>query len=141
MLSLSKRVEYALMAILHMAGEGSSHWCSSKGIAERYMIPPELMGKVLQSLARAAIVRSSPGAHGGYQLAMPLENINLGMVIEAVEGPIRLTDCQHDPGECDQYCACSIRGPLANVQAQLLSYIHSIPLAQFRANPSMEIPS
>ncbi|MCS6771262.1 MAG: Rrf2 family transcriptional regulator [Kiritimatiellae bacterium] len=132
MLSLTKRVEYAVMAILHMAEAKPSEWCSSKGIAERYQIPAELLGKVLQALARASIVQSTPGVRGGYRLARPLESLNLGMVIEAVEGPIRLTDCQANPSDCDQLCYCTIREPMQAMQSRLQQFIYSIPLEQFR---------
>lgn len=138
MLTLSKRVEYALMAILHMAGTPSGELCTSKGIAERYSIPPELMGKVLQALARASIVASSPGVHGGYRLAKPIERVTLGMVIEAIEGPMILANCQHDPDSCDQYSMCSIREPVQQLHAQLVGFIHAISLDQFRAPQPVE---
>lgn len=133
MLTLSKRVEYALMAILHMADVPECEWSSAKGIAERYAIPPELMGKVLQALARAGLVRSSPGVGGGYRLAKPLGAISLGTVIEAVEGPVSLTVCQNHPEDCHQFATCSIREPVQQLHAQLREYIYSIPLDRFRA--------
>ncbi len=138
MLTLSKRVEYALMAILHMADSPSGEWLSSKGIAERYSIPSELLGKVLQSLARASIVASAPGVNGGYRLQTPIGRINLGMVIEAVEGPVVLANCQQDPDRCDQFHACSIKEPINQLRTQLVQYIHSISLGQFRAPQPLE---
>jgi Rrf2 family protein len=138
MLMLSKRVEYALMAILHMADARAGEWTSSKGIAERYSIPSELMGKVLQALARASIVASAPGVNGGYRLQMPLGTINLGMVIEAVEGPVVLANCQEDPERCEQFRACTIKEPIQHLRAQLVHYIHSISLSQFRAPQPVE---
>jgi Rrf2 family protein len=138
MLTLSKRVEYALMAILHMADARAGEWTSSKGIAERYSIPAELLGKVLQALARASIVASTPGVNGGYRLQLPLGKINLGMVIEAVEGPVILADCQENPQHCDQFHACTIKEPIQQIHAQLIRYLHSISLSQFRAPQPME---
>lgn len=138
MLTLSKRVEYALMAILHMANAQAGELSTSKGIAERYSIPSELLGKVLQALARASIVASSPGVHGGYRLAKPIERVTLGMVIEAVEGPVILANCQQDPESCEQFSTCSIREPVQHLHAQLVSYINAISLHQFRAPQPLE---
>ncbi len=126
------------MAILHMANTPGGELSSSKGIADRYSIPSELMGKVLQALARASIVVSSPGVHGGYRLAKPIERVTLGMVIEAVEGPVILANCQQDPESCEQFSTCSIREPVQHLHAQLVSYIHAISLNQFRAPQPLE---
>ncbi|HMP74831.1 MAG TPA: Rrf2 family transcriptional regulator [Kiritimatiellia bacterium] len=138
MLTLSKRVEYGLMAILHMADMPASELATAKLMAERYSIPAELLGKVLQALARAGVVSSTPGVHGGYRLNGPLDTVNLGRVIEAVEGPVMLTDCQEDPERCGQYHTCTIKEPIQHIHAQLVRYIHNISLNQFRAPPALE---
>lgn len=138
MLMLSKRVEYALMAILHMANMSTGEWTNAKRIAERYAIPSELLGKVLQALARAGLVASMPGVHGGYRLNHSLDRVNLGAVIEAVEGPVHLADCQENPERCGQYHACNIKEPIQHIHAQLVHYIHNISLNQFRAPPALE---
>ena len=138
MLMLSKRVEYGLMAILHMADAPASERATAKVIAERYSIPAELLGKVLQALARAGIVASTPGVNGGYRLNGSLDRLSLGRVIEAVEGPVFLTDCQEDPERCGQYHTCSIKEPIQHIHAQHVRYIHHISLNQFRAPPALE---
>ncbi len=126
------------MAILHMAELPSSEWATAKGIAERYSIPAELLGKVMQSLARATLLVSMPGARGGYRLQQPLDRMNLGSVIEAVEGPILLTDCQENPDRCPQLHTCNIKEPIQQIHTQLVQYIYNISLNSFRTPSVME---
>ena len=132
MLTLSKKVEYALMAVLHMARKPGSDPASAKEIADQYAIPPELLGKVLQALARGKLITSTQGSRGGYQLQRSLDRINLGDVIEAVEGPVVLTRCQEDPAQCGQFHACTIKEPIQQIHDQLVRYIHGISLGAFR---------
>lgn len=132
MLTLSKKVEYGLIAVLHMSTLRGGRLASAKEIAEQYSIPAELLGKVLQSLARAKLVASTQGAHGGYHLQRPVEGITLGEVIEAVEGPVVLAQCQEDPANCGQYHACNIKEPIQLLHAQLVKFIHGVSLGAFR---------
>jgi Rrf2 family protein len=132
MLMLSKKVEYALIAVLHMADLRPGSIVTAKDISEQYHIPADLLGKVLQALVRSGLVSSLQGAHGGYHLARALDGIQLGEVIEAVEGPVFLTKCQEDPAQCGQFHACTIKEPVQLLQEQLQQFIHSISLGAFR---------
>jgi Rrf2 family protein len=135
MLMLSKKVEYGLMALLHMDATPSDQVVSSKGIAESHGLPVDLMSKVMQSLARAELIESVHGAKGGYRLAKRLEELSLGDVILAIEGPVHLVRCQHDADNCIQFQACSVREPLHALHAQLRDFINSVSLGQFRRKP------
>lgn len=139
MLTLSKKVEYALIAVLHMARKPGSDLATAKEMADQYAIPGELLGKVLQSLARARLITSTQGSRGGYQLQRPVERITLGEVIEAVEGPVMLTRCQEDPAHCGQFHVCTIKEPIQQVHDQLVRYIHGISLGAF-GTPSPRLP-
>ena len=132
MLRLSKKVEYSLMALLHMDGQDSAMLTSSREVAETYHIPVELLGKVLQALARAEVVESVHGAHGGYRLVRALETLTLGDVLEAVDGPLHLVRCHENTDSCDQYEECNIREPILRVQQQLVDYLAAFRLADFR---------
>lgn len=132
MLMLSKKVEYGLIAVLHMADLRPGTIVTAKDISEQYHIPADLLGKVLQALVRSGLVASLQGAHGGYYLARALDGIQLGEVIEAVEGPVFLTKCQEDPAQCGQFHACTIKEPVQLLQEQLQQFIHNISLGAFR---------
>lgn len=132
MLTLSKKVEYGLMAVLHMASLRGSDLATAKDISDAYAIPPELLGKVMQALARVNLVEAVLGARGGYRLRQPVEKITLGQVIEALEGPVHFARCQEDPEQCGQFHACNIKEPIYQVHEQLMNFIHGISLASFR---------
>jgi Rrf2 family protein len=132
MLMLSKKVEYGLISALHMADLAEGDLASAKEISDQYNIPAELLGKVLQSLARADLAVAVHGAHGGYRLARPLGKMMLGEVLEAVEGPIHFARCQEDPASCGQFHACNIKEPVQQIQDQLQEFIYGLSLARFR---------
>lgn len=133
MLKLNKKVEYALISVIHMDSLGHSDLVTARELALRYNIPGEILGKVLQSLVRARIIESVQGPKGGYRLLLALEKINLGDVIEAIDSPVYFVTCQEDPDSCSQYVACNIRNPVSVVQARLSRFIREIPLSALRA--------
>ena len=109
MLRLSKKAEYALMALKDLASRPEPEAASAREIAERYGIPVELMAKVLQRLTKTDLLASHHGTHGGYLLARPASRISVADVIEAIDGPIMVTSCTTADDECDQYATCNIR--------------------------------
>ena len=131
MLKLSRKVEYALMALMHMARLRRGELAAARAISTQHDIPADLLGKVLQNLARAGLVASVQGAGGGYRLAREFDAITLGEVIEAVEGPVHLAVCRDDPAACSQYENCNIKGPVSHLQDQLVQYIHAVKLSEF----------
>lgn len=138
MLKLSKKVEYALISMMHMDSRPNGDLATARGISEDYHIPGELLGKVLQALAKAQLIRSVQGSRGGYQLMRPLEKTTLGEVVQAVEGPVQIAACQGDPACCEQFTKCNIRKPVFRVQQQLLGYMFGLPLSTFRSSPDLK---
>ncbi len=132
MLMLSKKVEYGLISLLHMADLPPGELATAKGLSEQYNMPAELLGKVLQALSRSKLVAAAQGAHGGYCLAGRLESVKLGQVIEALEGPVHFARCQDDPTSCDQFHSCNIKQPVHEIHDQLQGFIYGISLAGFR---------
>ena len=132
MIRLSKKVEYGLIALLHMDSVGGSRLITAKEVAEFYDTPPELLGKVMQSLARAGLVESIQGSRGGYRLTRTVEKLSVGDVIEALEGPIYLTPCCSGAEDCRQEAACNIKLPVRRVQEVLQQFIYGLSLASFR---------
>ncbi len=121
MLRLSKKADYALMAMKHLALSADAGSTSAREIAEQYDIPVELMAKVLQRLARKGLLVSQQGTRGGYLLARPATHISVADVIQAVDGPLTVTACATDEESCDQYSKCSIRDPLWRIKDRILT--------------------
>ena len=121
MLRLSKKAEYALMAMKHLALRGDEGAASAREIAEHYDIPIELMAKVLQRLARKGLLVSQQGTRGGYLMARPAVQVSVADVIQAVDGPLSVTACSTTEENCDQYSKCNIRDPLWRIKDRIVS--------------------
>jgi Rrf2 family protein len=132
MLRLSKKVEYGLMALLHMDAVRRGGLTTAKEIAETYSIPAELLGKVLQTLARSGIVQSEQGVRGGYRLARELEAVTLGEVVAELDGPVRITRCCDGSTDCLQHDTCNIRSPVQRIQEEVVEHMAGLSLARFR---------
>ena len=105
MLRLSKKADYALMSVKHLAlrPDAGASSCSAREISEAYSIPLELLAKVLQRLVRARLLVSVQGTRGGYRLGRAASAMTVADVIQAVDGPVTVTACSPDDHDCDQF--------------------------------------
>ena len=133
MLRLSKKADYALMAMKHLALRGARGSSSAREIAEKYDIPIELLAKVLQRLVRRGLLASHQGTRGGYQLARTPGLISVADVIQAIEGPVTVTACSTDEGQCEQFSKCNVRGPLWRVRERILTALGECTIAELSA--------
>jgi Rrf2 family protein len=138
MLRLSKKADYALIAMTHLAHkpEGVGVSTSARDIAERYDIPLELMAKVLQRLVRTGLLDSTQGTRGGYALSRSSATISVADVIQAIDGPFTVTACSTDKQDCEQYGKCSIRGPLWQIRERIVSALGTVSIAEMAAEES-----
>ncbi|HEX4021212.1 MAG TPA: Rrf2 family transcriptional regulator [Acidobacteriaceae bacterium] len=112
MLRLTKKADYALMAVKHLAEHPDTHARSAKDIAEEYHIPIPLLAKILQQLTRTGVLVSHSGINGGYSLARSADAITAFEVIRAIEGPLFITSCMTVHGACDLTDCCTVKEPL-----------------------------
>ncbi len=133
MLSLTRKTEYALIALFHLARE-SERVCTAREISARYHLPPALLMNVLKCLASGDLLLSTRGAKGGYRLALPPEAISLSAIIAAVEGPVRFVQCVDEAAPCDIAETCPIRDPVMAIQARLETFLSDITLAELAAH-------
>src|ERR1700719_4011966 len=112
MLKLTKKADYGLMAMKHLAEHADQGACSAKDVADAYRIPQEALAKILQRLVKAGLLHSQHGTNGGYTLARDPGMITAFEVIRAIDGPLFITSCITIRGECDQTDRCTIREPL-----------------------------
>lgn len=147
MLKLSRRSEYALMAVQHIArtrltadeeqpersGAASSR-VSVASMARAEQIPQPLLAKVMQQLKRAGIAHSIKGVGGGYQLAKPLAHIMFLDVISPFEEQIGLVECADDGDKgCDRADCCSLREPITTLNTFLMAQLKHFTMADFIA--------
>jgi Rrf2 family protein len=132
MLRLSKKADYALMAMKHLAIKTASapSSTSAREIAEQYDIPIELMAKVLQRLARSGLLTSHQGTRGGYTLSKPMASISVADIIQAIDGPLTVTACSTQDEQCEQFTKCNIRDPLWRIKDRILDALSTCSLAE-----------
>jgi Rrf2 family protein len=141
MLALTKKTEYALIALTCLAQSGG-RWLSAREIGEQYGIPLPLLMNILKTLTQRGLVRSVRGARGGYVLATPASEVSLEKIILAVEGPVCLTQCiaERDGaprGSCEVRPACPVRLPVRSINAKLRQLLGQVTLAQLVEEPSL----
>ncbi|MBN1997888.1 Rrf2 family transcriptional regulator [candidate division KSB1 bacterium] len=129
MFKLNKKTEYGLLALQYMSSLQDDQVTTAREIAEKNDISLALVSKILQKLAQKKLVRSVQGAKGGYVLAKNSTNISLAEIVQAIEGPIYIFDCQKN--RCTRIQACSIKGQLNAVAYKMIDYFKTIKLSDF----------
>jgi FeS assembly SUF system regulator len=129
MLKISKLADYATMIMVYCAHAPEQSYAAKK-VAEATKIQLPTVSKLLKLLAKGQLLVSQRGVQGGYHLAKPPREISMANIIEAVDGPIALTECNHSISECDliQNCATKHSWQLINVAIQ--DALSKISLAQ-----------
>jgi Rrf2 family protein len=129
MLKLSKKVDYGLIALMHLARSDDSAW-SAREIAESYDIPGGLMAKVLQQMGRKGLVASHQGTKGGYTLGRRADRIKAVEVVEAIDGPVSLAQCFSSEGSCVQFEKCHLKSPLQRLNDIVIRILGQVTIAQ-----------
>jgi Rrf2 family protein len=129
MFKLSKKADYGLIALKHLANHRQEHACSASEIAEEYGISATLMAKVLQKLAKQGLVAAKHGSTGGYQLARQPDKISALEVLTAIDGPVLITSCVTSHGNCEATERCSVKEPLQRVNESILNVLSMVTIA------------
>jgi Rrf2 family protein len=141
MLRLSKKADYALIAMKHLALRADRGSSSAREIAGLYGVPIELMAKVLQRLVQKGLLESHQGTRGGYKLARMPSQISVADVIQAIEGPVTVTACTTEEGQCEQFSKCNVRDPLFRVRERILAALGECTIAELASDPPTPAPT
>ena len=128
MLKITRKVEYALIALNHLQQQNDGDLGSAKEISKQYGIPQELLAKTLQKLARVEIIEAVQGSTGGYKLLVDPSTISMTHFFEILEGPVGIMDCYFDSG-CRQLNTCNIRSPINKINDAIRNVFNNITLA------------
>jgi FeS assembly SUF system regulator len=128
MLRLSKLTDYGVVITTHMARKPGRTFAAAELAAASGVSLPTA-SKILKTLVRGALLRSVRGARGGYQLARPATAISIAQVIDAMEGPIGITECSARAGLCAQEGSCAVRGHWQLIDRAIRSTLDGMSLA------------
>jgi Rrf2 family protein len=137
MLSLTKKTDYAIIALCHLASMGEGQVSNAREIAGHYDLPVELLAKAMQQLAREGLVASQAGPSGGYSLAREASAISIADVVLALEGPLRIAACFDEtaPNACTAFDKCTLRDPIRRLQKRLFELLDGVTLAEMSQSP------
>ena len=137
MLRISKMTDYAVVLATHLAATKGAH--AARDLAVQTQIPEPTASKVLKQLGRAGVVASQRGAKGGYTLARPAAEIGIHEVIQAIEGPIAVTECSDESTDslCEYETNCGVRANWQRINVAVQQALSQITLADM-AFPSVD---
>jgi FeS assembly SUF system regulator len=128
MLRISRLTDYATVILALLAAEPRVHTATS--VAARTRIAAPTASKLLKQLLRAGLVTSSRGLHGGYKLARPAHEISAATILDALEGPLALTDCAAGHGHCGIEETCRVGRGWQRLNLAIRRSLTDVSLAQ-----------
>jgi len=136
MLRMSKLTDYGTLVLAQLANEQAG-LASAGQVADATHIAQPTVSKLLKSLTRAGLVISGRGTHGGYALARPPEQISAAEIIDALEGPVAITECSSINGSCDIEQFCRVGRAWQRINHSIRTALQDVSLAdlQLRREP------
>lgn len=134
MLRMSKLTDYGTLVLAQLAS-GDSQLSTSGAVAEATRLAPPTVSKVLKLLTHAGLVVSVRGAQGGYSLARPAETITAAEILDALEGPVALTECSSVGGCCDLESHCRVGAAWQKINHSIRKALESVTLADLQRRP------
>ena len=134
MLRMSKLTDYATMVMAELA-RGDGALLTAADMATRTGLTATTVSKLLKSLTRAGLVNSQRGAQGGYVLARQPDDISAAEVIVALEGPVAITECSTEHGNCDLESVCRVGSAWQRINLAIYQALQKISLAELLRGP------
>lgn len=135
MFKVSRKSEYALMAVQHLGRQPRDAIVSVADLAVAEGIPPDILAKVLQGLKRAGVLTASKGAGGGYRLSRSVAEIRFLDVVQPFEEQLSVVSCQGQMADCDRFLCCSLREPMSLLNAYVMRQFESLTMEMFAQAP------
>ena len=132
MLRMSKLTDYGTVILTYLAGD-PERVHSAKEVAEQTHLAAPTVSKLLKSLSHAGLVRATRGAGGGYLLTRPPGDISAAEIIDALEGPVAITECSATHSQCELEHLCCARGAWQKINHAIRVALDGVSLAQLQA--------
>jgi FeS assembly SUF system regulator len=139
MLRVSKLADYGTVVMASMAREPQRLHTATE-VAARIGLAIPTVSKILKTLARNGLVTSSRGVHGGYRLRGAPADISIAQIIDAMDGPIGMTECSTMPGICTQEAGCTVRANWRSINHIVLDALSRVTLEQMTKPVPVTVP-
>lgn len=127
MLRISKLTDYGTVVLAHVASRGD-HVASAAEVSAATGLALPTVSKLLKALGRSGLVQSTRGARGGYRLARPADEISAADVIDALEGPVSITECSSSNGRCEHEGHCNVGGAWQQINVAIRRALDDVSL-------------
>jgi FeS assembly SUF system regulator len=138
MLRISKLTDYGTVVLACLATSPGRRFTASE-VAERTHLGLPTVSKLLKSLHRAGLLTSTRGSHGGYQLARPANAISASAIIDAIEGPVAITECSGQHSMCEHELSCSTGHAWQRINGAIRRSLDEITLAQLSGQEAVPV--
>ena len=135
MLRISKLTDYGTVLLAHLACQEDTV-CSAAEIAQCTGIALPTASKLLKALAKNGLVSSTRGANGGYKLARPASAISAADIIDALEGPVSITECSASDSQCDIEDVCSVGSAWQRINVAIRKALQEVSLVDLQRTSS-----
>lgn len=136
MVKINKKLEYALMALMHLQMKPKGEITQVKEISEVTGASFDVLSRVMQKMVSAKILRSEQGSRGGYQLNSDLSYLSLYQLSEVILGPVELAKCIKEPEGCQLIKSCNIYHPILNLNTKVAEFYKSLTVREVLMGPT-----
>lgn len=130
-MQITRQADYAMRTIIYLSRLEPEEKAPTSTIAEKQQIPSSFLAKIISQLSVAGLIHTSRGAHGGVSLAKSPQKISVLEVIEAIDGPVMLNECTHNPGICVFTKDCPMHSMWCEMRNDLLDKLQATTFEQF----------
>jgi len=130
-MKVTREADYATQTIYHLSNMDSDQQASTKSIADTRDIPISFLAKIIKKLAIAGLINTARGSRGGVSLARQPSEISILDVVEAIDGPVMLHDCDADPEDCTFREDCSLHHFWCETQGLLVDRMRNATFDKF----------
>jgi FeS assembly SUF system regulator len=141
MIRLTKMTDYAIVLMAEIAGQRDEDTLNARDLASASGVPLPMVSKTLKALAKGGLLVSHRGTKGGYELSKAPESITVVDIIEALEGPISLTECVGSDGvPCMIQSGCRTRHNWARISHEIRNALQNITLLEMTHGTASSLP-
>ena len=140
MLRVTKLTDYATVVLTVLAAR-QGQVLSAAELAEHSGLEQPTVSKLLKPLAQAGLVASQRGVHGGYRLSRDAAQISLIEIVEAMEGPLAMTECSQHESHCGIAHQCGVRANWRRINGLVVEALRSVSLAQMLDDAPPPLPA
>ena len=130
MLRINKKTDYAVRVMLAIAKQGPGSRVRTSMIQKQMLVPRPFLQRIVADLSRAGLIHTFPGPKGGLQLAHSADDVNLRHIVEAIDGPLLISDCLAEDGACELDSTCPVHPRWERMQALIVAELEQATLTQ-----------